>query len=107
MEHGVQRGAVQDMPLYPGDPLTPFEGATRDAERYTVEEAPTVMKIPVLPISYADALPLLTRDGGAGRAGVVARGAADHLPHRAGDPPGCGCTSSSTGTSRRRTTSSR
>ena len=60
MEHGVQRGAVQDMPLYPGDPLTPFEGATPDAERYTVEEAPTVMKIPVLPISYADALPMLS-----------------------------------------------
>jgi N-acetylated-alpha-linked acidic dipeptidase len=59
MEHGVQRGAVQDMPLYPGDPLTPFVGATPDAERYTVEEAPTIMKIPVLPISYADALPLL------------------------------------------------
>jgi N-acetylated-alpha-linked acidic dipeptidase len=59
MEHGVQRGAVQDMPQYPGDPLTPFEGATEDAERLTVEEAPTIMKIPVLPISYGDALPLL------------------------------------------------
>jgi len=59
MEHGVQRGAVQDMPLYPGDPLTPFVGATEDAERLTVEEAPTIMKIPVLPISYADALPFL------------------------------------------------
>ena len=59
MEHGVQRGSVQDMPLYPGDPLTPFVGATADAERYTVEEAPTIMKIPVLPISYADALPFL------------------------------------------------
>ncbi len=58
-EHGVQRGAVQDMPLYPGDPLTPGVGATADAERYTVEESPTIMKIPVLPISYADALPLL------------------------------------------------
>lgn len=59
MEHGVQRGAVQDMPQYPGDPLTPFVGATEDAERLTVEEAPTIMKIPVLPISYGDALPLL------------------------------------------------
>ena len=59
MEHGVQRGAVQDMPQYPGDPLTPGVGATADAERYTVEESPTIMKIPVLPISYADALPLL------------------------------------------------
>ncbi|MGD8281250.1 MAG: folate hydrolase, partial [Gemmatimonadota bacterium] len=59
MEQGVQRGAVQDMPLYPGDPLTPFVGATADAERYSVEEAPTIMKIPVLPLSYGDALPLL------------------------------------------------
>ena len=64
MEHGVQRGAVQDMPQYPGDPLTPGVGATADAERYTVEEAPTIMKIPVLPISYADALPLLSAMGG-------------------------------------------
>jgi N-acetylated-alpha-linked acidic dipeptidase len=59
MEHGVQRGSVSDMPQYPGDPLTPGVGATPDAERYTVEESPTVMKIPVLPISYGDALPLL------------------------------------------------
>jgi|AP95_1055475.scaffolds.fasta_scaffold01218_3 N-acetylated-alpha-linked acidic dipeptidase len=64
MEHGVQRGAVQDMPLYPGDPLTPFVGATEDAERYTVEESPTIMKIPVLPISYADAIPFLEAMGG-------------------------------------------
>ena len=56
---GVQRGAVQDMPLYPGDPLTPGVGATADAERMTPEESPTVMKIPVLPISWGDALPLL------------------------------------------------
>ncbi len=59
MEHGVQRGSVSDMPLYPGDPLTPGVGATADAERMTPEESPTVMKIPVLPISYADALPLM------------------------------------------------
>ncbi|MGD2069978.1 MAG: transferrin receptor-like dimerization domain-containing protein, partial [Gemmatimonadota bacterium] len=59
MEQGVQRGSVADMPRYPGDPLTPGVGATEDAERYTVEESPTIMKIPVLPISYGDALPLL------------------------------------------------
>jgi N-acetylated-alpha-linked acidic dipeptidase len=59
MEHGVQRGSVSDMPQYPGDPLTPGVGATADAERLTPEEAPTVMKIPVLPISYADATPLM------------------------------------------------
>jgi N-acetylated-alpha-linked acidic dipeptidase len=59
MEHGAQRGSVADMPTYPGDPLTPFVGATPDAKRLSVAEAPTIMKIPVLPISYADALPLL------------------------------------------------
>src|SRR5881275_1008400 len=56
---GVQRGSVADMPTYPGDPLTPGIGATKDAKRYSVAEAPTITKIPVLPISYADAEPLL------------------------------------------------
>ncbi|GAB5533854.1 MAG: transferrin receptor-like dimerization domain-containing protein [Rubricoccaceae bacterium] len=63
-EWGVQRGAVQDMPQYPGDPLTPGIGATEDAERLAIEDAPTIMKIPVLPISYADAQPLLEQIGG-------------------------------------------
>jgi N-acetylated-alpha-linked acidic dipeptidase len=58
-ELGAQRGSVLDMPVYPGDPLTPFIGATKDAKRLTREEAPTLMKIPVMPIAYADALPLL------------------------------------------------
>ena len=58
-EHGVQRGSVLDMPLYPGDPLTPGYGATQDAPRIAQSEAPTLPKIPVLPISYHDAKPLL------------------------------------------------
>ena len=61
---GVQRGSVADMPTYPGDPLTPGVGATKEAKRYTVAEAPTITKIPVLPISYADAEPLLSALGG-------------------------------------------
>jgi N-acetylated-alpha-linked acidic dipeptidase len=56
---GVQRGSVADMPLYPGDPLTPGVGATKDAKRLEIKDAPTLTKIPVLPISYADAQPLL------------------------------------------------
>jgi N-acetylated-alpha-linked acidic dipeptidase len=56
---GVQRGSVADMPYYPGDPLTPGIGATKDAKRLKIEEAATITKIPVLPISYADAQPLL------------------------------------------------
>ncbi|MCZ2458068.1 MAG: M28 family peptidase [Chitinophagales bacterium] len=56
---GVQRGSVMDMPVYPGDPLTPDVGATKDAKRLDRKEVVTIMKIPVLPISYADAQPLL------------------------------------------------
>src|SRR5471032_3025461 len=56
---GVQRGSVADMPFYPGDPLTPGVGATKNAKRLKVEDAATITKIPVLPISYADAQPLL------------------------------------------------
>lgn len=58
-EHMVQRGSVMDMVLYPGDPLTPGIGATKDAKRLQREEASTILKIPVLPISYHDAQPLL------------------------------------------------
>jgi N-acetylated-alpha-linked acidic dipeptidase len=56
---GVQRGSVMDMPLYPGDPLTPGVGATRDAKRLALKDVKTITRIPVLPISYADAQPLL------------------------------------------------
>ena len=59
MEYGIQRGSVVDMPMYPGDALTPGYGAKKDVERLSIEDAPTIMKIPVMPISYADALPLL------------------------------------------------
>jgi N-acetylated-alpha-linked acidic dipeptidase len=57
--HGVQRGSVMDMVLYPGDPLTPGVGATKEAKRLPLAEAKTLTKIPVLPISYDDAEPLL------------------------------------------------
>lgn len=56
---GVQRGSVLDMPVAPGDPLTIGTGATRDAARIDRKDATTIMKIPVLPISYEDAQPLL------------------------------------------------
>jgi N-acetylated-alpha-linked acidic dipeptidase len=57
---GVQRGSVMDMVLYPGDPLTPGVGATKDAKRLPIAEARTLTRIPVLPISWGDALPLLS-----------------------------------------------
>src|SRR5437763_9200724 len=63
-EYGAQRGSVADMPLYPGDPLTPGIGATKDAKRLPITNAPTLTKIPVMPISYADALPLLRQLAG-------------------------------------------
>ena len=56
---GVQRGSVMDMPLYPGDPLTPGVGATEGAKRLKLSEVKTITAIPVLPLSYADAQPLL------------------------------------------------
>ncbi len=61
---GVQRGSVQDLTLYSGDPLTPGVGATRGAARLALQDAKTILKIPVLPISYADAEPLLAALGG-------------------------------------------
>ncbi len=62
---GVQRGSVMDMPTYPGDVLTPGYGATKDAKRLDRKDAPTITKIPVLPISYEDAQPLLAALDGA------------------------------------------
>jgi N-acetylated-alpha-linked acidic dipeptidase len=56
---GVQRGSVMDTD-YPGDPLTPGVGAVPGAKRLAIKEAKTITKIPVLPISYADALPFLS-----------------------------------------------
>ena len=58
-DYGVQRGSVIDMSAYPGDPLTPGTGATKDARRLDRLHAPSLLKIPVLPISYHDAAPLL------------------------------------------------
>jgi N-acetylated-alpha-linked acidic dipeptidase len=63
-DQGVQRGSVMDMPVHPGDPLTPGIGAVKGARRLLREEADVIMKIPVLPISYGDALPLLKALGG-------------------------------------------
>lgn len=60
-EAGVQRGSVQDMTLYPGDPLTPGVGATAGAKRITREAATNILKIPTLPISWGDALRIMTR----------------------------------------------
>jgi N-acetylated-alpha-linked acidic dipeptidase len=56
---GVQRGSVMEMEIHPGDPLTPGVGATKDAKRLDLKDVTVLTKIPVLPISYGDAQPLL------------------------------------------------
>ncbi|WP_426058302.1 transferrin receptor-like dimerization domain-containing protein [Hymenobacter sp. B1770] len=84
-ESGAQRGSVLDMPTYPGDPLTPGYGSTKNAKRLDYKKAPTLTQIPVLPISYGDAQPLL-----AALAGLMApeawRGALP-IPYHLGPGP--------------------
>jgi N-acetylated-alpha-linked acidic dipeptidase len=61
---GVQRGSVMDISLYPGDPQTPDAGAVPGAKLVPQDQVKTITKIPVLPVSYADATPLLKSLGG-------------------------------------------
>ena len=61
---GMQRGSVVKMQLYPGDPTTPGYGSVPGAKHLSLKDAKTLLKIPVLPISYADATPLLKAMGG-------------------------------------------
>ena len=86
---GAQRGSVMDMPVYPGDPLTPGVGATKDAKRLPLSEAVTLTKIPVMPISYGDAQPLLAALKGPVAPATVARRPAHHLSRRARAPRRC------------------
>ncbi len=60
----VQSGSTMDMPIHPGDPLTPGWGAEPGGKRLEISESKTLPKIPVLPISYGDALPILRNLGG-------------------------------------------
>ncbi len=61
---GVQRGSVMDMPTHPGDPLSPGWASEAGSRRLGISEARTLEPIPVLPISYEDALPILRNLGG-------------------------------------------
>jgi N-acetylated-alpha-linked acidic dipeptidase len=57
---GVQRGSVMDFASSnPGDPLTPGYVHSAEHPRLSLKEAKSITKIPVLPISYGDAQPLL------------------------------------------------
>ena len=84
----VQRGSVQDLTLYSGDPLTPGVGATPGAKRLAIKDAKTILKIPVLPISYAAAEPLLAALGGRVAPAALARRLAAHLSRRSGSGEG-------------------
>jgi len=61
---GAQRGSVMDMPIYPGDPQTPGVGAVPGVKLIPLDKVETITKIPVLPISYEDAIPFLKSLGG-------------------------------------------
>ncbi|MGH9479794.1 MAG: transferrin receptor-like dimerization domain-containing protein, partial [Terriglobales bacterium] len=63
-DQGVQRGSVMEMALYPGDPETPGWGSVPGAKRLPLNQVTNLQKIPVQPISYGDALPLLKAMGG-------------------------------------------
>jgi N-acetylated-alpha-linked acidic dipeptidase len=63
-DEGVQRGSVMDMPIYPGDPQTPGVGAVAGVKLIPLDKVQTITRIPVLPISYADATPFLKSLGG-------------------------------------------
>ncbi len=59
---GVQRGSIGFMFQFPGDPTTPGVAATPtlpDSKRISSAESAQMPKIPVTPISYADAEPIL------------------------------------------------
>jgi len=58
-EQGVQRGSVMDMPVHPGDPLSPGWASEPGAKKLAQADSATILEIPVMPISYGDALPLL------------------------------------------------
>ena len=79
---GFSAAASWTCPSHPGRPADPRVGATKDAKRLAMKDAKTVTKIPVLPISYGDALPFLKTLGGKVAARGVAGRSADHLSHR-------------------------
>ncbi len=61
---GVQRGSVAEMPVQAGDPFSPNVGARIGTTPLPFDSVTALTKIPVLPISYGDAEPLLTAIGG-------------------------------------------
>jgi len=58
-ESSAQRGSVQYLFQYPGDPLTPGKPSIPGVARLKIEEATDLTRIPVQPLSYGDARRLL------------------------------------------------
>ncbi|KAL0137033.1 hypothetical protein V8B55DRAFT_1393706 [Mucor lusitanicus] len=65
----IQRGSVGYVSLFAGDPLTPGHPATENATRIRIEDAPGLPKIPSLPLSWEDAVPILKATQGLGVCG--------------------------------------
>ncbi|MHB1675502.1 MAG: M28 family metallopeptidase [Acidobacteriaceae bacterium] len=66
-ETGVQRGSIQYLFKYPGDPTTPGFASTPDlpaGKRIPLADAANQPKIPSTPLSYGDAAPILQALGG-------------------------------------------
>ena len=63
----VQRGSVQYLSRYPGDPTTPGIASVPDlpdSERTPPDQATDLTKIPTTPLSYGDASPIMANLGG-------------------------------------------
>ncbi|MCZ6679244.1 MAG: folate hydrolase, partial [Candidatus Poribacteria bacterium] len=61
----IQRGTVKYIFQHASDPLTPGWASTKDAQRIPISEATDLPKIPVVPLAYRDAEPLLRALAGA------------------------------------------
>src|SRR5271156_4341024 len=62
---GIQRGSINYIQSYPGDPLTPGVAATPDAKRIAPADAASLPRIPTMPINAQDASVILANLGGA------------------------------------------
>ncbi|HKE32542.1 MAG TPA: M28 family metallopeptidase [Candidatus Angelobacter sp.] len=66
-ESAIQRGSIQYMFKYPGDPTTPGVASLPslpDSQRVLPSQAVDMPKIPTTPLSYGDAAPILQNLGG-------------------------------------------
>ncbi|MGB7552804.1 MAG: M28 family metallopeptidase, partial [Candidatus Korobacteraceae bacterium] len=64
---GVQRGSIQYLFRYPGDPTTPGIASVPDlpdSKRIAPDRATDMPKIPTTPLSYADATPIMANLAG-------------------------------------------